>query len=134
MRMKCILAHQSISTTTPHAPHATTRTRTHIRLCILVGAGIQQQLCAVRVTLPTGQNQRRESVLRAAQCAAHMCVAAAQPHADMKTVDMIQVNEISSSQENDLKKIMCGTFKIKISSESKKHLYQRVAFEIAISM
>ena len=40
------------------------RTTTHIRLGILVGAGIQQQPRAVRMTIHRGQNQRRHSVLR----------------------------------------------------------------------
>jgi hypothetical protein len=42
-----------------------TRTRTHIRLGILVGAGIQQQPRAVRTTNVSGPNQSRPSVLRA---------------------------------------------------------------------
>ena len=46
-------------------PHAKLRTRTHIRLGILVGAGIQQQPRAVRVTLLSGPDQRRLFVLRA---------------------------------------------------------------------
>ncbi len=48
--------------------NATTRTRTHLVLGILVGAGIQQQPHAVRATIVSGTNQRRESVrLRIAQ-------------------------------------------------------------------
>ena len=43
---------------------ATTRTRTHLVRGILVGAGIQQQPCAVQVTIMSGIHQRRPSFLR----------------------------------------------------------------------
>ena len=52
---------QSPRQTPPHAPPAT---HTHILLGILVGAGIQQQPHAVRVSILSGINQRRPSALR----------------------------------------------------------------------
>ncbi len=49
---------------------------THLVLGILVGAGIEQQPRAVRVTLVTGPNQRRVSVLRRRR---QMCVSVCVP-------------------------------------------------------
>ena len=57
---------------TPHTPRP--RTRTHIVLGLLVGAGIQQQPRTVRVTIASGFNQRRISVLRPPPpICAHIC-------------------------------------------------------------
>ncbi len=57
------------------------RIRTHLTLGLLVGAGIQQQPHAARVTIASGTNQRRRSELRARapKCAPTRC-AANQPH------------------------------------------------------
>ena len=53
---------------TPTAKHGQT-THTHIACGILDGAGIQQKLHAVRLTLHSGPHQRRPSELRATACA-----------------------------------------------------------------
>jgi hypothetical protein len=67
MQMECNRTPHHIITTAPRqeGPHASTYTHTHLVRGILVGAGIQQQPRAVRVTIESGPNQRRVSVLRA---------------------------------------------------------------------
>jgi hypothetical protein len=63
-----LLTNQSISTTTLTTPRTPLpRTRTHIVSGIRVGAGIQQQPRAVRVTIRSGINQQRLSALRGRQ-------------------------------------------------------------------
>jgi hypothetical protein len=62
-----------------HRPaHATTRT--HLVSGLLVGAGIQQQPRAVRVTTASGQNQRRRSALRAPPHVPPTCATASQSY------------------------------------------------------
>ena len=113
--MECFLTHQSISTTSPKRPtHATTRTRTHIRLGILVGAGIQQQPHAVRATSLSGINQRRVSVLRAPPMCRPQCVRPptsaavirlSRPPMCKQKNDRIQFNESSSQVRKIFEKI-----------------------------
>ncbi len=129
MQMARLLAHQSISPPSSHnAQHAQQPgTRTHIRLDILVGAGIQQQPRAGRVTTVTGHNQRRPSVLRAPPpptCARrHVCVRdrrqpPPQPPPCTETTRRMRVNETISSQRKTLRtKSMRGIFKNKLSTE-----------------
>ncbi len=95
--------------TRPTKP-ALARTRTHRSLGLLVGAGIQQQPRAVRVTTVSGHNQRRPSALRArvpmcpplcdrsAAASARRLSPPPQPPPCTEMTRRMQVNEITSRQ------------------------------------
>jgi hypothetical protein len=66
MQMACFLTKLPLLPTTKQpGPNADRPDTTHPFLDVFVGAGIQQHPRAVRVTIPSGPNQRRPSVLRA---------------------------------------------------------------------